>query len=496
MRRNNYLDAEKNKNSKFWSKIQQKKTLALFRSMASRVPAYKDFLKLNKINPAKIKSYKCLNLVPPINKKNYISRYHLKDLCWDGEINRTYVLTSTSGSTGDPSYFLRDEKLDWQYSIEVGKYLRQSKISGNTLVIICFGMGIWIGGLITYKAFEIAGREAKLPISIITPGINKKEIFSALKRLAPNYNQTILVGYSPLIKDIIDLSTDQGIDLKKTNVRYLFAAEAIPEEVRDYLARKSGVNSIYRDFINVYGSADIGAMAYESALSILIKRRAMSIPGLFQKIFSPIEKIPTLAQYNPYFINFQTLNANEIILSGDSAIPLMRYSIGDNGGVYTYEDLSDRLKRNGVDISEEINKADIHDIACEFPFVYVYERADFSTNLYGINIFPEWLRRAIISSELSRYLTGKFTMITKYDESNSQYLEVNLEKKKNVKIPLALIKKSTRILVKSMIQSSSEYRELISHLREKAHPKLVFWEAEDPKYFQPGIKQKWVQKNI
>jgi phenylacetate-CoA ligase len=59
-------------------------------------------------------------------------------------------------------------------------------------VIVGFGMGVWIGGLITYKAFEIAAKRLGHPVSIITPGINKQEIFHALRELAPQFKETII----------------------------------------------------------------------------------------------------------------------------------------------------------------------------------------------------------------------------------------------------------------------------------------------------------------
>jgi phenylacetate-CoA ligase len=78
-------------------------------------------------------------------------------------------------------------------------------------------MGVWIGGTITFQAFEMAGRSG-YPMSIITPGINKEETFKALKKLAPYFKQIILAGYPPLIKDIIDEAPGRGIRLKNLNI--------------------------------------------------------------------------------------------------------------------------------------------------------------------------------------------------------------------------------------------------------------------------------------
>ncbi len=488
------LNKIKKERSSYWKRIQEQKTIELFHQVAQQVPAYKDFLKKNKIDHEKINTSQDFLSIPPISKKNYIRNYPLKDLCWDGNINKPLVLTATSGSTGEPSYFVRGEDLDSQYSIFIQNYLQNASLKSESpiLVIICFGMGIWIGGVITYKAYEIAAIRENMPISIITPGINKKEIFSALKKLSPQYNQTILVGYAPFLKDIVDQSEIEGINLKNLNIRFMFAAESVTEEVRDYLYENAGVKNIYRDFMNIYGSADIGAMAFEDTTSILIKRLIQKDKSIFYDIFSPINKIPTLAQYNPLCVSFEAIES-EILLTGNSAIPLVRYSIGDNGGVLTYDEMSLKLQQHNIHITNEAKKYHLEDSISELPFVFVYERMDFSTTLYGLNIFPEWIKRAIVSSDLNHFLTGKFTLITKYDSDKNQYLEVNVELKRGMTVTEAVRRKATHILVKQLMHASSEYRELINHLKERAHPRIEFWPPEDPLYFQPGIKQKWVK---
>ena len=70
------------KTEKYWFKYSQKRVMQLFFQMAERVPAYKDFLLKNRIDPNKIKTIDDLKLVPPINKNNYLRYYPLELLCW------------------------------------------------------------------------------------------------------------------------------------------------------------------------------------------------------------------------------------------------------------------------------------------------------------------------------------------------------------------------------------------------------------------------------
>lgn len=483
------------KKSGYWMRKRDERMLKWFREAARRVPAYKDFLGKNKVDYRKIKTIDDFEKVPPVSKKNYLSEYELCELCWDGVLGKPFVYTATSGSTGEPVYFVRGQQLDWQYSVILENFLRArlGKEDGSALVIVCFGMGLWIGGVITYKAFELAAQRNNFPVSIITPGLNKREIFNALKRLSPKYKYTILAGYPPFIKDIIDEAPLKKIDFNRLNLRLLFAAEAITEGFRDYVVENGKISDSYRDTMSIYGSADIGAMAQESAVGILIRRLANKDRRLFNSIFSPINKTPTLAQYNPLFINFEEQNG-ELLLTGDSAIPLIRYAIGDNGGVFSFEEAVEKFNLCGVDLRREIKQVGIGDMVMELPFVFVYERKDMSTTFYGLLIYPEWIRGALLETPICKYVTGKFTLITKYDTRRDQYLELNLELKKGRRQSGGLKRKVLEKVIEHLRKSSSEFTEITNQMKERANPKLVFWPKDHPKYFAAGIKQRWTER--
>jgi phenylacetate-CoA ligase len=144
-------------------------------------------------------------------------------------------------------------------------FVRNSSIDVNksTLVLVCFGMGVWIGGVITYQAFK-AISERGYPMTILTPGVNKREIFEALKNIGPKYDQVIMCGYPPFMKDVVDEAKLHGINWHHYNVKMVFAAEAFSEKFREYIMRKVGMKNPYRDTMNIYGSADLGTMASET----------------------------------------------------------------------------------------------------------------------------------------------------------------------------------------------------------------------------------------
>lgn len=481
------------KEDSFWSEARKTRALKLFHMAAERVPAYKDFLSKHKIRHGRVHTFEDFELLPQTGKKEYLRRYPLKDLTWDGTLNKPFAFSATSGSTGEPYYFARSAELEWESSIVHEFFLRQSSYGSNTptLVLVCFGMGVWIGGLITHRAFQIAG-ERGLPVSVLAPGINKIEIFNALKKLAPNFHQVILAGYPPFIKDIIDEAPEQGINLSKLNIRLLFAAEAFSEKFRDYVAKKAKIKNSCLDTMNIYGTADIGTMAFETPTAILLRRLALKNKNLFTALFGDIQKIPTLAQYNPLFITFEEKNG-EILLTGNNAVPLIRYNIGDHGGIYSFNKIKTIFEKYEVDIENEAKSAGINKLSM-LPFVYVYERADLSTTLYGLQIYPGMLKEALLDQPIAHILTGKFALVTRFSSQQNQYLEINLELKKGARLTLALKKLVLKKVIAALLAKSSEFRELYRQLKDRAVPKIIFWPAEYALYFKPGTKQKWVLK--
>ncbi|MBI2514755.1 phenylacetate--CoA ligase family protein [Candidatus Wolfebacteria bacterium] len=489
------LNAIRTKKENFWLQAKEKNALGLFHLASRRVPAYKDFLRKNKVQPEKIKTFQDFQFVPLTNKKEYLQKYPLASLTWDGSLNKPLVYCSTSGSTGEPFYFPRNHQLDWESSVIHQLFLENGfrGHNGPTLIIIAFGMGVWIGGLITYKAFEIAGQRGNHSISILTTGINKKEIFSALQQLVPHYHQVILVGYAPFIKDIIDEAPEYGVNTKKLNLRLLFAAEIVPEKLREYFTQKTGLNNMFLDTLNVYGTADIGTMAYETPVAILLRRLALKNKNLFQLFFSSNNKVPTLAQYDPHFITFEAPNG-DILLTGNNSIPLIRYSIGDRGGVFSFGEAKKKLNESRISLLGEAKKVGISKHIYELPFVYVYERDDLATTLYGLIIYPGFLKSVLLGKPLNRFLSGKFTIITKFDRRNNQYLEINLELRRGKESSQRLKEVALRKIIAELRSKSSEFRELSDYLVKRAWPKLIFWPAEHPLHFKPGVKQKWVKK--
>jgi phenylacetate-CoA ligase len=485
----------KSKQNSFWSKVAGKQTLALFHSVALRVPAYKDFLKKQKVHPEKIRTIEDFKFVPPVNKQNYLHLYPYEKLFWDGTIKKPLTIHSTSGSTGEATYFQRQVQFDLRREIILENFFRANEqtLQGPTLFIVTFGMGIWSAGMGIHTAAYLSVNRNNFPISIIAPGVSKIETLKILKNLAPHYKQVIIAGYPPFVKDVIDEALDLGIDTRKINMRFVFTGEAFTEELREYLATKTNIRNIFLDTMNTYGTSEFGATAVETPLSILARRLGYARRPIFKSLFGSITKTPTIAQYIPHFVNFEAENG-ELFLTGDSPMPLIKYQSGDNGGVMSYEQLEYALRENGIDLETQCRKYGLTSHVSRLPMVYVYERKNLTASLYGVLIYPEFIKVALFDRQLIKFLTGKFTMLTKYDKRHNQYLEINLELRKGVKFKKVFEQKTLKKIVQTLRNRSSEYNELVTNMKIRVHPTVVFWDYEYELFFAAGNKQKWVKQ--
>src|SRR3989344_2137871 len=246
------------KGTDYWKKVSETETLKLFHAAAEKVPAYKDFLKKNKINPKHIKTLEDFSSVPTIDKNNYLRVYSYEKLLWDGELKKPLTIHATSGSTGEATYFQRDFMSDLKREFIIDMFFKHNDLTttGPTLFVITFGMGVWSAGMGIYTGAYLAANFNKYPISIISPGVNKLEVLKILRTIAPNFKQVIIAGYPPFVKDIIDEAREEKINLEKFNLRFVFTGESFSEEFRDYLCDHAGIRNVFTDTMNTYGSSE------------------------------------------------------------------------------------------------------------------------------------------------------------------------------------------------------------------------------------------------
>jgi phenylacetate-CoA ligase len=473
-------------------KSARKKALTTFEQAAERVPAYGHFLKFNGVNPKSIKNYEDFKRLPLITKENYLRKYSLDELMWDGDRFKGDIISVSSGSSGEPFFWLRDKS---QHAEAAEIYFDIYKnIFGcdetPTLLVVCFSMGIWIAGSYTTQG-ALSTIIKGLKINVVTPALDIADCVAVIKRLKNDYEQIILAGYPPFLKDLVDQGADAGINWLDLNVGYTAAGEAIGEELRDYFIKNGTKNNDPTKVVSIYGTVDTGIVAHETPLSSLIRRQIYQ--NQRQKDLFGKEVLPTLAQYDPMKKFIETDGGN-IVFTSATALPLIRYNIKDAGG--TYSDMS-QLITHEPELLANLKKYDIDPSLWHKPFVYVHGRADFTASLYAVLIYPENIKKALLRDKLAKYATSRFVMSIKRRRNLNQFLEIAVELRPGIKPTEGIKQTIYKFIVETLSTENFEYRKLLNSIGEKAHPKIVLINSGDPKYFsRTSNKQRWTAEAL
>ncbi len=476
------------KPAEFWEKMGQQKALEVFHAASCQVPAYKKFLAENNINPRLIRTIDDYKSIPPINKKNYLRKYPINELCWDGDLTRLNVISVSSGSTGDPFYWPRDiwqeREVDHWYELTY-KYLFGTD-KKNSLVIIAFAMGMYIAGPFTF-ASSLRISQKGYPITISTTSNDIKAILKLIKSTGHNFDQVIIGGYPPFIKDLIDCGIQDKIKWEDYHLKLFFGGESFSENWRDFIHDQIKSNATLNSTINMYGSADSAILGIESPVSILYRRNTTKTQELQEHYFSD-QRIPSILSYNPLFKYFETDENRSLLFTNSSGIPLIRYEIGDSGGIIPYKQVSTSFTQN-ENLGQLIRNEQLP--SWRLPLVYLFGRSDFTAHIYGANVYPENIKEALENTEIQNLLSGKFIMRTEHNDDMSQHLNIRIELAPKTESTDALAKKIQEVVSQTLRAKNTEYNNAFEANGEKVIPKITL-ESNGSEDFKINIKHRWV----
>lgn len=464
--------------------------LALFHDVAAHVPAYKDFLARHAINPEEYQTAEDFQRLPQLTKQNYLQHYSLADLCRYGQLQTCDIIAVSSGSTGKPTFWPRFFADEMQITARFEQVFHDSFYADTkpTLAVICFTLGTWVGGMFTTNCCRYLASKG-YSITVITPGNNKEEIFRVVQELGTAFEQVVLLGYPPFLKDVIDTGIARGIEWQRYQIKLVMAGEVFSEEWRTLVGERVGSQNFCYDFATLYGTADAGVLGNETPLSICIRRFLANHPEAARELFGE-SRLPTLVQYDPISRFFEVINGS-LLFSGDNGIPLIRYNILDTGGVITYDVMLQFLAKWGFDPITQLQKnggRGIHSL----PFVYVFGRSNFTVSYFGANIYPENVTVGLEQPVIQEWVTGKFVLQVQEDADKNRFLSIVVELAPGIKDS-----EDKRLAVSSSILSqlkrlNSEFANYVP--LEYQMPKVALLPTGDPEYFPVGVKHRYTRK--
>lgn len=464
--------------------------LDLFQNMAASVPAYRAFLAEHKIDPAAIRTLADFQRLPLTTKANYLSRHSLTDLCREGRLDRCDIIAVSSGSTGQPTFwprFLTDE-LVIATRFEQIFHDSFSADTRRTLAVICFALGTWVGGMYTASCCRYLASKG-YPITVITPGNNKGEIFRVVRELGPAFDQVVLLGYPPFLKDVIDGGIAEGIPWSQYRIKLVLAGEVFSEEWRSLVGERSGSHNVFYDSASLYGTADAGVLANETPLTICIRRFLAEQPDAARALFGE-SRLPTLAQYDPLSRFFETQNGT-LLFSGANGVPLSRYHIADTGGLIDYPAMLAFLHERGFDPLAALQPNQLRGVR-PLPFVYVFGRSHFTVSFFGANIYPENVSVGLEQPEIRAWVTGKFVLEVKEDAARNRFLAIAVELAPNVSASDDKQQAIAASILAQLRRLNSEFAHYVP--AEYQQPQITLRPPGDPDYFPIGVKHRYTRK--
>ena len=252
----------------------------LFHRAAGSVPAYREFLREHGADPATVRTLDGFARLPLMTKENYHTKYPLAERCRDGRLDSCDMIAVSSGSTGHPTYWPRFVLDELSVATRFEQVFRDSfgADSTTTLAVVCFPLGTWVGGLYTAACCRHLAAKG-YPITVVAPGNNKDEILRVVPDLAAGFEQTVLLGYPPFLKDVVDTGNARGIGWPAMNIKLVLAGEVFSEDWRDLMGERAGMTRPAYDSAALYGTADGGVLGNETPLSITVRRFLARTPG-------------------------------------------------------------------------------------------------------------------------------------------------------------------------------------------------------------------------
>ncbi len=455
---------------------------------AATVPAYADCLTCNGIDVEKRQPDSFYSL-PVLTRENYINQYPLKARCTNGDIHSCNMAAVSSGSTGTPTVWPRSAANELQVARRFEQVFADSfdACTRSTLAVICFAMGTWVGGLYSLDCCRHLTHRG-MKVFAVAPGANLNEILRIVNELGPQFDQTVLLGYPPFLKDVVDEGISRGINWREFHVKCVCAGEVFSEEWRSLMAGRLGTSDDAFCSASIYGTADAGVLACETPLSITIRRWFANNPAAAERLFGE-SRLPALFQYDPYHRFFECID-HELLFTGDNGVPLVRYNIHDSGGLLEFRDMTDFLYANGFNILAVAQQTNI--TVRDLPFVWVFGRSNFTVSFYGANIYPENVTVALELQPICNWVTGKFVLHIDHDPNGNSNWVVEVELAVGTVPPDDLADLTAATIRSQLSRLNSEFAHYVPEAAQL--PIVHLRPYRDGEWFPAGVKHRYTRR--
>lgn len=304
--------------------------LAAFHA-ATQAPYYRQLLAEQGLDPASIRTREVFHQRVPLTDKGKVFRpgRSALDLFRGGGLEAVAEISVSSGFSGAPSFGVGSaQEIELiQGAIDGALAELFGADEGRLLLVNGFGMGIQVR---TRHCQSATGPRPDLMLAVT-------EAFS------PQFDRTLILGDPHLLKQVVDDGNARNIDWQARQVSFLSGQDWLPETLRSYICRESGIDpdepGSGRKYLQTMGLTELGLMLFiESELCVRIRRQAFRDPAVRTRLVgSETPATPSIFHYDPRRFHIESSPGDDgprlvcTALSPGNPIPMVRYLTGDIG---------------------------------------------------------------------------------------------------------------------------------------------------------------------
>jgi phenylacetate-CoA ligase len=472
-------------------KLSQKRALKNFYDTSTNVKAYQSVLKSHNIRPRDIANITDFLKLPIIDKQSYISHHNFEELLLK-PLEKNYTIEESSGFSGKSSFWPRFDGQDDLFAdyMELGLIKTFSIDKKSTLLINTWALGTWVTGFKFGRGACLIANKPTNKLTVVNAGIKKDSVYKYLDFFEKSYDQIIIAGYPPFIKEIIENSIKNKIIKEPHKINLLMGGEGFPEEWRDYIASLLGIDieKFNQKILSAYGAADVGLeLGYEQPITVLLRRLLIENSEIRKQVIGVQQNyVPHFFQYNPLNMYVEVVNG-ELIYTAKAGIPTIRYNLHDSGNILSFDKVLDILS-----LKYDIKKLKKELKPLHLPVLYLMGRTDGVIPVSSANVYVEQIKSIVNHTDLQKYITGKFFAYSKLDVNFKPELFIVLEADLINNIDKQFVEK---FITKKLCSMNQDYNEFYISDTKQFSPRIDYLSRNEfSEYTDESIKIKYIKK--
>ena len=464
-----------------WEALGQKTAMSVFQETARNIPAYQEFLKLQKFDPKNVKSMEDFYKIPIMDKYNYIQSYGFNEVNTAKAGKNLYSLSLSSGTVDEPTIWPRYYQSDDFLQYVVGNYIHQywDIDKKSTLFINALALGPWNAGFTMYLGLRPLTQ--KYNLTLVNSGADIESIVYSVMKLSKFYDQVVILSYTTFCRTILDRLEEADVKFEKGKFKLFVGGEGHTAEWRQYINKKlTGDPEDLTAIIDTYGISEAGVIGLSTAMTNLVRDLTFKNEKLREDLFGKTDCVPNMFQYNPAQSFIEEQNG-EILFTSKTTTPLVRYNLHDRGGVIGFRKVTELLTKHGYDYKKLLRKKKLNpdEFIWQQPFIYCFGRRDDTVIVGAANVYPEQIAPVLFNEKVKDI--HSFKLATDFDKEQHQLFYILLELKAgisyNKKEMEKMKKKYHDLILKQLKDVNYDFADALRIDKKVCDPRILISEA-------------------